>query len=325
MSFNLFRRMALLIGLLCSAGGNNLASAQAWPTKSVRVVVHFPPGGSTDVVARLLAQAMSASLGQPVVIENKPGADGAIAAEFVMRAAPDGYTFLLASYTPMMQVPLLKKNPPYDPLKSFTPISLIGRYVIVLVASPSLPVQTAQELIAHALANPGKLNYGSYGGVTQLLYGQLKSVAKLDLNLIPYKGEVPAINDILGGHVQFTFATPTGTLAHVKEGRLKALAILLPARSTIMPDIPTGTEAGLPPLGADTWAAMFGPADVPPAIAMRMSDAVRAAIANPEVREKIDRQGFALGGSTPNELGDFMQVQLKGWAKAFADAGLKAE
>ena len=291
----------------------------------MRVVVHFPPGGSTDVVARLLAQAMSASLGQPVVIENKPGADGAIAAEFVMRAAPDGYTFLLASYTPMMQVPLLKKNPPYDPLKSFTPISLIGRYVIVLVASPSLPVLTAQELIAHALANPGKLNYGSYGGVTQLLYGQLKSVAKLDLNLIPYKGEVPAINDILGGHVQFTFATPTGTLAHVKEGRLKALAILLPARSAIMPDIPTGTEAGLPPLGADTWAAMFGPADVPPAIAMRMSEAVRAAIANPEVREKIDRQGFALGGSTPNELGDFMQVQLKGWAKAFADAGLKAE
>lgn len=325
MSFNLFRRIALLIGLLCSAGSVNLASAQAWPTKSVRVVVHFPPGGSTDVVARLLAQAMSASLGQPVVIENKPGADGAIAAEFVMRAAPDGYTFLLASYTPMMQVPLLKKNPPYDPLKSFTPISLIGRYVIVLVASPSLPVQTAQELIAHALANPGKLNYGSYGGVTQLLYGQLKSVAKLDLNLIPYKGEVPAINDILGGHVQFTFATPTGTLAHVKEGRLKALAIILPARSAIMPDIPTGAEAGLPPLGADTWAAMFGPADVPPAIAMRMSEAVRAAIANPEVREKIDRQGFALGGSTPNELGDFMQVQLKGWAKAFADAGLQAE
>ncbi len=325
MSLNRFRRIALLAFAATAFTTSALVSAQTWPTKPVRIVLQFPPGGSTDVVARILAQTMTVSLGQPVVVENKPGADGAIAAEYVLRSEPDGHTYFLASNTPMMQVPLLKKNPPYDPIKNFTPISLVGRYIYVLVSSPSIPANTAAELIAYGRNNPGKLNYGSYSGVTQLMHTKLKDDAKMDLNLIPYKGEGPTINDILGGHVQLTFATPTSTQAHIKEGKLKALAILLPKRSPLMPEIPTAAEAGVPPLGADTWAALFGPANMSPAIATRMSEALNAAMANPEAREKIARQGFDLGGSTPAELADFMQVQLKGWAKAFADSGLKPE
>lgn len=325
MPLHFFRQLTLVACAITGLTTTTLATAQTWPTKPVRLVLQFPPGGSTDVVARILAQTMTSTLGQPVVVENKPGADGAIAAEFVLRSEPDGHTYFLASNTPMMQVPLLKKNPPYDPIKSFTPVSLVGRYIYVLVSSPSVPVNTAAELIAYGRNHPGKLNYGSYSGVTQLMHTKLKDDAKMDINLIPYKGEGPTINDILGGHVQFTFATPASSQAHVKDGKLKALAILLPKRSPMMPEIPTAAEAGLPPLGADTWAALFGPANMPPAITTRMNEALNAAIANPEAREKIARLGFDLGGSTPAELADFMQVQLKGWAKAFADSGMKPE
>ena len=183
-----------------------------WPTKPIRIVLQFPPGGSTDAVARILSQVLTQSLGQPVLVENRPGADGAIAGEWVARSEPDGHTYFLASNTPMMQVPLLKKNPPYDPIKSFTPVTLVGRYIYVLVAGAQLPVQNAQELLQLIRSQPGKFNYGSYSGVTQLMFTRLKNEAKLDMNMIPYKGESPTINDILGGHVQFTFATPASAV-----------------------------------------------------------------------------------------------------------------
>jgi tripartite-type tricarboxylate transporter receptor subunit TctC len=304
---------------------STLAGAQNWPTKPIRIVLQFPPGGSTDAVARILAQALTTSLGQPVLVENRPGADGAIAGDFVARAEPDGHTFFLASNTPMMQVPLLKKNPPYDPIKSFTPVSLVGRYVYVLVAQPSLPVQNAAELLAYARNNPGKLNYGSYSGVTNLMFTRIKSEAKVDMNLIPYKGEGPTITDILGGHVQLTYATPTSTLPHIRDGKLKPLAVLLPARSSLLPQVPTVAEAGLPTLTAGTWAALYGPAKLPPEIATRMSRELNAAMARSDVRDRIEKQGFDLSGSTPAELGSFMVEQLQAWAKAFSDAGMQPE
>lgn len=308
------------LSVLCS-----LANAQTWPVKPVRIVLQFPPGGSTDVVARILAQSMTTALGQPVVVENKPGADGAIAAEYVMRADPDGYTFFLASNTPMMQVPLLRKKPPYDPVKNFTPISMVGRYVYVLVANPNVPAKNAKELLEFARKNPGKLNYGSYSGVTQLMHTKLTKEAKIDTNLIPYKGEGPTINDMLGGHVQFTFATPTSTLSHISAEKLRAMAVLLPKRSALLPDVPTAAEAGIPTLEAGTWAALFGPANMPAELATKMSEAINAAMARPDVRDRIAKQGFDLGGSTPKQLGSFVQEQLKAWAQAFADAGLKPE
>jgi len=301
-----------------------LAQAPAWPSKPVRIVLQFPPGGSTDSVARILAQPLSAALGQPVLIENRPGADGAIAGDFVARAEPDGHTFFLASNTPMMQVPLLKKNPPYDPVKSFAPVTLVGRYVYVLVASPALPAKDVAELLAYARANPGKIGYGSYSGVTQLMHTQLK-LAKADTTLVPYKGEGPTVNDVLGNHVQITFATPASTQQHVKEGKLRALAVLLPARSSLLPGVPTGAEAGLPPLNAGTWAALFGPARTPPEIVQRMSREFNAVMQRPEVRERISALGFELAGSSPDEMTGFLKDQLQAWTKAFRDAGMQPE
>jgi tripartite-type tricarboxylate transporter receptor subunit TctC len=309
----------------CLALAAPWAMAQTWPSKPIRIILQFPPGGSTDSVARILAQSMTASLGQSVVVENRPGADGAIAGDYVARAEPDGYTFFLASNTPMMQVPLLKKNPPYDPVKSFTPVSLVGRYIYVLVTSPAVQAQNVNELLSYARDNPGKLNYGSYSGVTQLMHTRIKQVAKADMNLINYKGEAPAIADILGGHVQLTFATPASTLQHIKEGKLKAMAMLLPSRYSQLPNVPTAQEAGLPQLPAATWAALFAPAKLPREITQRMNKELNAAMAKPEIRDRIDKLGFDLAGSTPAELGLFVQDQLGAWGKAFSEAGLQPE
>ena len=318
------RRLCTLTLLLAAASMAGPATAQAWPTKPIRIVLQFPPGGSTDSVARILAQSMSTTLGQPVLVENRPGADGAIAGDFVARAEPDGHTFFLASNTPMMQVPLLKKNPPYDPVKSFTPVSLVGRYVYVMVSTPALAASNVAELLAYARANPGKLGFGSYSGVTQLMHTQLKLV-KADTTLVPYKGEAPTVTDILGNHVQFTFATPASTLGHIKEGKLRALAVLLPSRSSMLPNVPTGAEAGLPPFTAGTWAALFGPAKLPAEITQRMNRELNAAMQRPDVRDKIAALGFELGGSTPDEMATFLQDQLLAWGRAFKDAGMTPE
>ncbi len=300
-------------------------SAQTWPTKNIRIVLQFSPGGATDVVARILAQHLSTSLGQTVIVENKPGADGQIAAEFVMRSEPDGHTFFMASNTPMMQVPLLKKNPPYDPLTSFTPVALIGRYIFVMVANPKQPFKTYPELVAYAKANPGKLNFGSHSGVTQLMFSRMTKQHGLQMNLIPYKGEAPNVSDLLGGHVQFNLVSTISTLQHINDGKLNPIAVMLDKRLSLLPDTPTFAEAGLPALGAESWAALFGPAKLPPDIANRMSEAVRAAIADPASRARIERQGFDLAGSTPAELNTFVASQLKDWKQAFDDVGLKPE
>jgi tripartite-type tricarboxylate transporter receptor subunit TctC len=320
------RRLSTLALLLAAGLGLTAlpAAAQPWPTKPIRIVLQFPPGGATDSVARILAQWMSATLGQPVLVDNRPGADGAIAGDFVARAEPDGHTFFLASNTPMMQVPLLKKHPPYDPVKSFTPVSLVGRYVYVMVSTPALPASNVAELLAHARANPGKLGYGSYSGVTQLMHTQLK-LMKVDTTLVPYKGEAPTVTDILGNHVQFSFVTPASSLGHIKEGKLRALAVLLPTRSALLPNVPTGAEAGLPPFTAGTWAALFGPAKLPAEITQRMNRELNAAMQRPDVRDKIAALGFELGGSTPDDMAVFLQEQLLAWGRAFRDAGMTAE
>jgi tripartite-type tricarboxylate transporter receptor subunit TctC len=268
---------------------------------------------------------MTPALGQPVIVENRPGADGAIAGDHVARSEPDGHTYFLASNTPMMQVPLLKKNAPYDPVKSFTPVSMVGRYVYVLVTSPSVPAKDVRELLAFAKANPGKLAYGSYSGVTQLMYTNIRNAAGVDMTLVPYKGEGPTVIDIMGGHVQLSFATPISTQAHIKENKLRAMAVLLPRRSGLFPAVPTAAEAGLPPFTPGTWAALFGPARLPADIVNRMNRELNAAMKKPDVHDKIEALGFDIGGSTPAELGTYIQDQLVAWGRAFREAGMQPE
>ncbi len=317
--------LARLFAVFMLSFASCLVFAQSWPTKPIKIVLQFPPGGSTDVVARILAQSLTASLGQPVIVENKPGADGAIAAEYVLRSEPDGHTFFLASNTPMMQVPLLKKNPPYDPITSFTPVAFVGQYIYIFVASPALPIKNAKELLAYAQSNPGKLNFGVFSSVGQVMYSLIRDEAKIDMNAIPYKGEAPTINDILGGHVQMTFATPTSTLSQINEGKLRPLAVLLPERLPFLPDVPTVKEAGLPELKPVTFAGLYGPAKLPPEIATKMSEALNAVIARPEVREKVQKQGLSLVGSSPAWLDNFMKEQVVVWKAAFDAAGMKPE
>jgi tripartite-type tricarboxylate transporter receptor subunit TctC len=301
------------------------ALAQQYPTKPVRVYLHFPSGGSTDVVTRILSNALGEAMGQPFVVENKLGADGAIAADAVMKSPADGYTLFVATNTAMMQVPLMKKEPPYDPVSAFTPISLVGRYTFVLVVTPTLGAKTMKDLIAYARKNPGKVNFASYSSASQLAYAQIVKTANVDMVRIPYKGEAPSVTDLLGGTVQAVFATPTVTLSHIRDGRLNALAVTTPTRSPLLPEVPTTVEAGMPPINVEFFAALFGPAKMPVEIAHRLSKELNSIIARPQVREVIDKQGFALAGSTPEELGTFVKQQLVAWKRGFDDAGIKPE
>jgi tripartite-type tricarboxylate transporter receptor subunit TctC len=273
----------------------------------------------------VLSQALSESLGQPFVVENRTGADGVIAAAAVMQSPPDGHTLFIATNTAMLQVPLLQKKPPYDPLTSFTPVSLVGRYTFLLVVTPSLGVNTFNEFIAYARRNPGKINFSTYSGASQLAYAQIVKNAGVDMLRVPYKGEAPSVTDILGGTIHAVFATPTSSLSHIQSGRLKALAVTLPQRWPLLPEVPTTVEAGMPPINVEFFAAMFGPAGMPPEIAQRLSKELNAIIARPSIREQIDKQGFALAGSSPAELRGFIKTQLGAWAQGFKEAGINPE
>jgi tripartite-type tricarboxylate transporter receptor subunit TctC len=306
------------------AVGNRAWAEPPWPAKPIRIVIPFPPGGSTDAVIRVLAESMSPSLGQPIVIESKPGADGSIAATQVVRSEPDGYTFFLATNTALMQVFLLRKSPPYHPLKSFTPVSLVGRYINLLVTKPTLPAADAQEFMRLAKSRPGAINFGSYSSTTQLMHSRFKQ-AGIDLNLVPYKGEGVTVTDVLGGTLDATFATPASTLQHIQAGRLRALAVLLPDRFPALADVPTGSEAGLPVGAVGTWVALVGPAGLPGAVTQQMNRALNAALQKPDVRARVDQIGFQLAGATPAETGTFLEDQLRAWSAAYREAGLTPE
>ena len=316
----MLKHVAALALALWSAAG--LAQ---YPSKPIRMLLHFPAGGSTDLVTRTIAKELGDVLGQPVVVENRPGADGAIAAQQVIQSAPDGHTLFVATNTAICQVPLMQKKPPYDPATAFTPITLVGRYTFLLVTTPSLPARNMGEFIAYARANPGKINFATYSGASQLAYAQIVKTAGVDMVRVPYKGEVPSVADILGGQIHAVFATPTSSLAHIKDGRLRALAVTLPQRWPLLPEVPTTVEAGMPPINVEFFAALFGPAGMPADITQRLSREVNAIITKPAIKELIDKQGFALAGSTPQELGGFVRQQLDAWAKGFKEAGINPE
>jgi len=302
-----------------------LAAAAQYPNKPIRLLVPFPPGGAAELGARIFAQPLGQALGQPVIIETKPGADGAIAADATMKAAPDGYTLFYATNTAFSWVPSVRKNPPYDPLSDFTPVSMVGIFGFFVFSHPSVPANSMAELLAHIRANPGKLNYASCNSTAMLSTAQLVQREKLDVVHIPYKGDGPLSIDLLGGRVQFAIATPGAAAPQVKEGKLRVLATLLPSRSSLLPQAPTMAESGLAGLSITPWGGIFGPKGMPRDIADRLSRELIAVLKRPEVREAFGILAFEPRGSTPEELTAFTREQLEVWRRVVGEVGIKPE
>jgi tripartite-type tricarboxylate transporter receptor subunit TctC len=311
--------LALMLSALAAT-----AAAQ-WPNKPIRLIVPFPAGSATDTVGRILGQSVSAATGQPVLVENKAGADGAIAGQEVAKAPPDGYTLFLATNSPIAVVPALRKVPPYDPLTDFTPIADVGRYTFFLFANAALPVKTFGELVAYAKANPGKLAYATGNTTGIVSFAQMNSLAGIEMLHVPYKGEPAAITDLIGGRVQLIWATPTTGLAHVKDGKLRAIVTSLKQRSPILPDVPTIAEAGLPKFSILSWAALYGPGKMPKDLAEKINREFVAAMKRPDVMAQMEKQAFILNPSTPEELGAFTKEQIDEYRRITRAAGIQPE
>lgn len=302
------------------------AFAQTYPGKPIRLVIPFPPAGATDVIGRALGQKLSESLGQAVVIENRPGAGSTIGADLVANASPDGYTLLLASGSICISANLYKKLP-FDPVRSFAPISLVGHVPHMLVANPSVPANSIKELIALAKARPGQLNVASQGNGT-LSHMELelfKAAAGVDLTHVPYKGSSNAMNDLLSGNVSMLFDSVTSSLPMVKKGQLKAFGVVSPKRLSFAPEIPTIAESGVPGFDAANWFAMLAPAGTPKEIVQLLNTHVAKALAMPDLRQRLAAQGAVLEGSTPEALSTLIRGDLDRWAKVVRQADLKLE
>jgi len=312
--------------LLFFAFFHAFAFAQGYPAKPVRMVVAFPPGGSTDLSARALGEKLAAALGQPFVIENKPGASGNIGAEYVAKSAADGYTLLMAA-TSFATAPAFSSNLPWDPVKDFTPVSMVATVPIILVIHPAVPAANARELIAYAKANPGKLNLASPGAATLArLTGELfKQAAGIDLVLVHYKGGPPAVADLLGGQAQVMFANISDVITQVKAGKLRALAVTTAKRSAIAPELPTLAESALPGFEVSTWQAVLAPAGTPRDIVLRLNAEIVKAMALPEIREKFLSFGTDAAASTPEELARFLAAEVAKIGKIARDVGAKIE
>ena len=316
------KRSMLAVALLVAS---TLVAAQPYPSKPIRLIVGFPPGGSADPTTRIIGAALQEQMGQPVVVENRPGADSAIAAEQVSKMAPDGYTIMFASNSGMTAAVALRKTAPYDPLRDFTPISMVGRATVFFYVHPSVPARTMKEFVEYAKANPGKVVYGT-GNPLSILYGQqLLNATGIQWLHVPYKGEGPLNPDILAGRVHCSFLSTASALSNAKDGRLRPLAVLLGRRSPLQPDVPTIDEAGFPEVTVRQWAGVFGPANLPRDIVERLNREVNAALKRPDVLEKLQSYGYAAEGSTPERLREINREDLALWRKLVAEAKLPLE
>jgi tripartite-type tricarboxylate transporter receptor subunit TctC len=308
-----------------------IALAMTWgalaqfPAKPTKVIVPFPPGGGADNAARIIAQPLSQALGQAVLVENRAGADGAIAAETVIKSPPDGYTLFFGTNTALVAVPVLRKKPPYDSREAFTPISLIGRFVFFVYVNPSVPANTVAEFIQHARGNPGKLYYGSGNSTAIVATVQLMRSAGIEMVHVPYKGDAPAIADLMAGRVHFAMITTATALSLAHERRLRILATLLPQRSSLAPDVPTLAEAGVDGVSISPWASLLGPARTPREVVERLSRDLNDVLKRPEVREQLSRQAFEAEGSSPEAMAAFLEEQIGSWGRAVKDAGIQPD
>jgi tripartite-type tricarboxylate transporter receptor subunit TctC len=312
------------VALIAAALAAFSAEAQ-YPDKPIRLVVPFPPGGAAEVGARIFSTPLSQALGQPIVIDTKPGADGAIAADAVMKAAPDGYTIFYATNTAFNWVPATRKNPPYNPLTDFTPVSFVGYFGFFLFSHPSVPAKSVAELIAYVRANPGKLNYGSGNSTAQLFGAQLMQLEKLDMLHVPYKGDGPLMIDLVGGRVHIAFATPGTAAPQVKEGKLLALAAMFPSRSSLLPEVPTAAEAGLSKMSLTPWGGIFGPKGMSKGAVDRLSRELAVVLKRQDVRESFGKLAFEPKSSTPEELSAILKQQIEIWGSVAREVGIKPE
>jgi tripartite-type tricarboxylate transporter receptor subunit TctC len=311
----------LLVSLLFSS-----AALAQYPNKPVRFIVGFPPGGSADPTTRILAAALAPQLGQAVVVENKPGADSAIAADFIAKAPADGYTIFFGSNSAMTAAVALKKQPMYDPLKDFSPLSLVGRATVILYTHPSVPSGSFKEFIAYARANPGKVVYGT-GNPLSILYGaQLMQATGTQMLSVPYKGEGPLMPDIIAGRVHASFLSQGTAIGLAKEGKLRALAVLLEKRTPLFPEVPTIEEAaGAPTVTVRQWAGVFGPPKMPKEIVERLNKELNVILKKPEVIEQLQKYGYSAEGSTPQRLLEINRDDLDMWRRLMKQAGLEPD
>jgi len=324
------RRQFLLLAAATAASIGPLSQAQAqgkYPNRPVTLVVPTAPGGSTDFTARLISDALSRALGQPVVVDNRPGGSGNIGNLQVARAKADGYTLLVAYSGYQVGNPHLFKKAGWDPIKDFAPVGMLTRAPQVVTISTKLPVNTLAELIAYAKANPGKVNYASSGnGSIQHIAGELfKQLTGTFITHIPYRGSGPAVQDLLGGQVDLHITTPASVVSHIKAGKLKALAVTSNERLTALPQVPTATEAGLKGFNLDSWFALYAPAGTPPDIVQQLNTEIGKILATPDIRKKAEDAGTLVEHMSPQQLGDFTKKEFEAWGKVINDAKITAD
>ncbi len=318
----IFRTAAILISLSVPFGPPASAAAESWPARTITLIVPFPAGGTTDIVARSLGQKLSDALHQPVVIDNRGGGGGTLGAAVAAKAAPDGYTFFISTIAHAIATSLYKQLP-YDFEKDFIPITVIASVPNIVIVHPSVPVNSVKELIDYAKANPGKLNYGSAGnGSTEHLSAELfKSMAGVQMTHVPYKGGAPMMTDLLGGQIQIAIETSGSALPHVRGGKVRALAVTTATRSPALPDVPTVSEAGLVGYEMTTWYGILAPKGTPKEIVAKINQEVRAILKSPEMKKRLDEIGAEPGGISPDQFAAFIKSEIAKWAKLVKQTG----
>ena len=320
-------RLLAALALILAAIAAPLASAQPFPNRPITLVVPVAPGGILDTVARMLAADMGRQLGQPVIVDNKPGASGNIGAGFVAKSPADGYTLLVGYSMFHVGNPSMFKSLSWDPLRDFASVAMVAVSPHVVAVHPSVPAQTLRELVDLAKKEPGKLNYASpgSGSVPHVGMELFKQQTGIDIVHVPYKGAGPMMQDVVGGAVQVTIATPPSLLGFVQSGRVRALAVAAKARHPLLPDVPTTIEAGYPNFELEAWVALFAPAGTPPEAIARLTNAAREALATPEATEKIRATGMTLRYLTPAELDAVVRSDLAYWSRVITEAKIKAD
>jgi tripartite-type tricarboxylate transporter receptor subunit TctC len=316
-------RLAAALALLC---GLAAAHAQSWPSKPIRYIVPFPPGGATDILARSIADKLGPALGQPVIVENRAGAAGNVGTELAAKAAPDGYTILMVTVAQSISETLYAKLA-YNLMRDLAPVILVARVPNVMVVHPSVPARSVKEFIDYAKANPGKVNFASSGSGTSIhMSAELfKLLAGVDIVHIPYKGSAAALTDLIGGQVSVMFDNLPPSMPHIRSGKLRALAITTTTRYPTLPDLPTMVEAGVPGYEASSWFGIMVPAGTPKDIVARLNAEVRKIMALPDVRERFDQQGAIASPGTPEDFDAFIRAEIAKWGKVVKASGAKVD